>query len=287
MIGVLVKWSTWPPVTMVWARCVITIAALWLFARSRASTSRPAPTPSVSYASAPVGKVWVNKRLATWGSGALLAGHWVTLFWGYRVCNVGPVVVALFTFPVMAALIEPWFFKQRPQLLQLFTACIAVAGVAAMRLWDRDADLASQNTTFGIALGLLSAAFFTARSIIARKLLRHASALQIMQEQAIVVAVLLLPSTLWLETSHWSVSELALVFVLGAGFTAIPHTLGVWAMKRLTVATSGVVGSLQTVSTLVLAQLFVGESISFGVWLGTVAVMLAVTIESLAHTRAA
>lgn len=276
MIGVLVKWSTWPPVTMVWARCVVTVAALWLFARF--SGSRVARSHVES-------RDWTNGRLTTWGSGALLAAHWITLFLGYRVCNVGPVVVALFTFPVMAAFVEPWFFGHRPRLLQLLTACVATAGVAAMRLWNDGGPTTAGNTTLGIVLGLLSAAFFTARSIIARKLLRRSSALQIMREQAMVVVVLLLPSVLLLESSHWAWRELVLLVVLGAGFTAIPHTLGVWSMKRLTVATSGVIGSLQTVSTLLLAQLFIGETAELGVWVGAGAVMLAVGVESLAHAR--
>jgi drug/metabolite transporter (DMT)-like permease len=285
MIGVLVKWSTWPPVTMVWARCVVTVVALWLFARWRPAPVAATATPAIESVTD-----WSSTRRATWGSGALLAGHWVTLFLGYRFCSVGPVVVALCTFPVMAAVAEPWFFPRRAQRLQLFTACVATSGVAAMRLWDggsvgSEAPAAAENTLLGITLGLCSAAFFTARSIIARKLLRHTSAVRIMYEQAIVVAVLLLPSALLFEASHWSVQDVLLVLVLGVGFTAIPHTLGVWSMKKLTVATSGVVSSLQTVSALVLAQLLLAESISIGTWLGAGAVMLAVAIESLTHAR--
>lgn len=274
MIGVLVKWSSWPPVTMVWARCVVTVAALWAFTRAR-----PPAATSVS----PDG-AWARKRGVVWGSGALLAAHWITLFLGYRVANVGPVVVALCTFPVMAALVEPWFFGQRPRAVQLFTACIATAGVAIMRLLDDEA-ANSPNATLGICFGLASAAFFTARSIIARKLLRHTGAIQIMQEQAMVVVALLLPSTLLLDRSHLNWRDLLLVFVLGTGFTAIPHTLGVWSMKRLTVATSGVVSSLQTVSTVLLAQVLIGEATSVGVWLGAAAVMFAVAAESFVHAR--
>lgn len=283
-IGVLVKWSTWPPVTMVWARCVVAVGALWLFARWR-SAPMMASGP-------PLPALGTNRRarLTTWGSGALLAGHWIALFLGYRFCNVGPVVVALCTFPIMAAIAEPWFFPQRPQRLQLLTACVATAGVAAMRLWDggsaaSSTPAAAENTLLGIAFGLCSAAFFTARSIIARKLLRHSSAVRIMYEQAVVVAVLLLPSTLLLEASHWSMRDVLLVLVLGVGFTAIPHTLGVWSMKKLTVATSGVVSSLQTVSALALAQLLLAESISIGTWVGASAVTLAVVIDSLSHAR--
>lgn len=269
MIGVLVKWSTWPPVTMVWARCLITVLALFVFLRRY-------PLPAGPDASTQP-RAW----LATWGSGALLAGHWITLFLGYRVCNVGPVVVALFTFPVMAALIEPWFFDKRPQPVQLLSACIATAGVASMRLWGDGQAKADANMALGIALGLCSAALFTARSIIARRLLRRSSATQIMHEQAIVVTLLLLPSVALLDASHFNWRDLALVVVLGLGFTAIPHTLGVWSMKKLSVATSGIVGSLQTVSTLLLAQVFVGEVVAFGVWMGAGVVMLAVAVESL------
>lgn len=269
MIGVLVKWSTWPPVTMVWARCLVTVVALFAFARRY-------PLPA-----GPDASTQRHGWLATWGSGVLLAGHWITLFLGYRVCNVGPVVVALFTFPVMAALIEPWFFDKRPQAVQLLSACVATAGVACMRLWEDNAAPADANTGLGITLGLCSAALFTARSIIARRLLRRASATQIMHEQAIVVSLLLLPSVALLDASHLNVRELLLVLVLGVGFTAIPHTLGVWSMKKLSVATSGIVGSLQTVSTLMLAQIFVGEVVAFGVWVGASVVIVAVAVESL------
>lgn len=276
MIGVLVKWSTWHPISMVWARCVVTVVALGVYSRLHPPMNPGGGDQTTS----------TRRRHVTWLSGALLAGHWVTLFLGYRVCNVGPVVVALFTFPVMAALVEPWFFRQRPQAVQILTACIATVGVAGMRLWDGPQTSVEANTSLGIGLGLCSAAFFTARSIIARRLLRHSSAIQIMHEQATVVAVLLLPSTLLLGWTELTLREFGLMLVLGAGFTAIPHTLGVWAMKRLTVATSGVVGSLQTVSTLVLAQALVGESISVGVWLGAAAVVFAVALESVAHARA-
>ncbi len=273
MIGVLVKWSTWPPVTMVWARCVVTVLALAAF-------SHRFPSPPTTDAVTP-GRM----RAVTWASGALLAAHWVALFWGYRVCNVGPVVVALFTFPVMAALVEPWFFAKRPQLLQLTTACVATFGVAGMWLWESDDTASATNPGLGIGLGLSSAAFYAARSIIARKLLRHSSASKIMRDQAVVVAVILLPSVLFLETSHLTAREFAWALVLGVGFTAVPHTLGVWSMKKLSVATSGIVGSLQTISTLFLAQILVGELISPSVWIGACVVLLAVAIESAAHAR--
>src|SRR5690606_8317280 len=108
----------------------------------------------------------------------------------------------------------PWFFGKRPRLMQLLTACVASIGVASMRLWESEETASATNTGLGIGLGLSSAAFYTARSIIARKLLRHSSASQIMREQAVVVAVLLLPSVLLLETSHITARELALVLVL-------------------------------------------------------------------------
>ena len=100
------------------------------------------------------------------------------------------------------------------------------------------------------------------------------------------MALLLTPSLVQLE-AHWLAPEqLLLLLILGFGFTAIPHTLSVWALSRLSVATSGIVGSLQAVSAILLANWLLHEPLQLGVVLGAAAVIGAVVWESSAQLRA-
>lgn len=274
MIGVWVKWSDWSPMAMVWARCVLTSLILLVYERGRASRARSYAPPS-----------GLPSARMLWG-GFLLAAHWVALFIGYRVAEVGPVVVALFTFPIMASIAEPLIVARRPERRQLGAGVLVLLGIAAMQLFASGTSSEGGSIGLGVTLGLCSAACLAARNIICRSLLAEQNAVTVMAGQAWIVAILLTPSLVQLESSWFAPKQLLLLLILGVGFTAIPHTLSVWALSRLSVATSGIVGSLQTVSTILLASWLLREPLQLGVTLGAAAVIGAVVWESSSHLRA-
>lgn len=271
MIGVMVKWIPWPPFAMVSGRCFIAAAALWaIIALRRARTAGESQRPAT-----PLGPMILG--------GVLLAAHWGTLFWGYRIADVGPVVVAVFTYPVMTSIAEPLLARRRPATRQIAAASLGVVGVGAIALTSGDAPHASNLA--GIALGLLSAALYAARNIHARYFVAKTGAVSIMAWQCSVAAVALSPALLSVPSSLVDAKNLSLLAVLALAFTVVPHTLLVWALNGLSAATVGIIGSLQAVSGVALAVLLLGEITHVWIWLGAFAVVGAVAWESVSNWR--
>jgi drug/metabolite transporter (DMT)-like permease len=187
-------------------------------------------------------------------------------------------VVALFTFPIMASVTEPYCFGSRPLPRQFIAALIGGCGVAQMILVSSGNDH-SQTWGLGILLGLISAAFWAARGIQARSLLQGTDALTIMAVQVSVAGVLLAPALLYVA---WPISlqDLGLIALFGVAFTALPHTLTVWALKHLSFTAISIIGSLQVLSAVLMASWLLEEQLTSSVWLGALLVTLAVLGES-------
>jgi drug/metabolite transporter (DMT)-like permease len=285
MIGVLAKSIDVPAVPLVVGRCVVAALVLLTFARA---TGRGIGS----------GRRAIVGALVT---GILLAAHWATLFMAYKLTDVALVVIGVFTFPVMAALSEPWFFGARPGWRQIAAACLVVLGVMVLRPVEGAAGASA-----GLTLAIISAACFCARNIISRKMLlaadNGADSIALMGWQAAIAVVVLSPSLIdpalfdfgtatagasiihpdLLVLGWW---DLGMVVVLGLFFTAIPHTIGVTVMSRLSAATAGIVGSQQVISGILLAWLLLGEAVDWRVLLGASLVLGAVAWESLAKWR--
>ncbi|MDX1650184.1 MAG: DMT family transporter, partial [Myxococcota bacterium] len=181
------------------------------------------------------------------------------------------------------SLLEPWFFAARPGARQVLAATLVVAGVWALQgLAPGAVDEADLR---GIALALVSAALFAVRNVISRRLLVHGDALVLMGWQTAVAAVALSPALLLLAPADVAPAAVPGILVLGLVFTALPHTVMVWAMGRLSAGTVGIVGSQQVVFGIAFAWLLLGESLHAGVGVGAALVLAAVAVESRAHGR--
>ena len=275
MIGVFAKWISWPPLPIVCLRCVFATGMLWLVLALRPRRSSDGEP----------GTILTNWRVLL-GSGVLLAVHWGTLFWAYKVAPVGPVVVAVFTYPLLASVVEPFCFGGRPVARQVWAAVLGLVGVTLITLQGGMDESAGQ-LRLGVTLGLISAACFALRGIYSRKLLQKTDAITIMAVQTTVVAVLFAPTLIQVSAPLVSVRELALLGILGVAFTALPHTVNVWALRHLSVAASGIIGSLQVLSGIALSVVLLGERAPLVVWIGAGLVVLAVAWESTAASPGA
>lgn len=267
MIGVLAKGIPAPATALVAGRCAVAAVALALVCRL---TGRGLPrTPRV--------------RAGAVAAGLLLGGHWLALFLAYKIAAVGPVLIAVFTSPVMSSLLEPWFFGARPRAGQLGAGLLVVAGVWSLQGLTPEA--AAEANLPGIALALVSAALFAVRNVLSRRLLVHGDALVLMGWQTGVAAVALAPTLLFLEAGDFGAGALPGILLLGLVFTALPHTVIIWAMGRLSAATVGIVGSQQVVFGIAFAWALLGEPLHAGVGVGAALVLLAVAAEGRAHWR--
>src|SRR5690606_39706560 len=105
LVGVFAKWISWPPLAIAWGRCFVAALILWpIVLVKRRQLVKNAPLLIRA----------INVPRRKWSilvfSGVLLALHWSALFSAFHIAPIGPVVIAVFTYPLMATLFAPHFF---------------------------------------------------------------------------------------------------------------------------------------------------------------------------------
>ena len=216
------------------------------------------------------------------GSGVALAAHWITYFQSIQTSTVAIGILSVHAYPIMTALVEPLWFKEKLRAFDVGLA--AVVGVGLIVLvpeFSPDSPILQ-----GTLWGLLSAVLFTLRNLLTRHLRSVYSGIHVTFWQLATSVAVLLPTTLaWGEPV--SASSAYKLVLLGVLFTALPHTLYTNALEHLSARSVGMLGTLLPVYGTVTAALLLGEVPSMRTIVGGAIVLGAVTIETgrALHTR--
>ncbi|RED92826.1 DMT family transporter [Marinoscillum furvescens] len=256
-----------PPVT-IWVRCVI--GAVALYAVLKVFGIDTSPGSRRNYGSLIL-------------SALLLGAHWVTYFFALQYSNVAIGMLALFTYPVMTALLEPIILKTPFQKLSIVLAIVAFAGVAMLV-----PELTFENNfTFGITLGVLSALFYSLRNIMLKKKVSGQSGITLMFYQLLVISLVLWP-VLFLEESSFMTSFQANwqgILILGLFTTATGHTLFVLSFKNFSISTVSIISSLTPLIGIFLGYIFLNEVPAGKTLFGGFLIFITVIAESIHSVR--
>ncbi|MGX9463197.1 DMT family transporter [Shewanella sp. A14] len=189
--------------------------------------------------------------------GTLVCLHWVTYFAAMQLSSVAIGMIAFFTYPVMTVLIEPIINRTQLKLLDVISGIAVLIGVIML---IPEASL-NNHTTLGIIVGVISAALFTARNLLHKRVFSHYSGPHAMFYQTLITFLLLSP---WqdINAQHISPNTWGLVLLLGIIFTAMPHALFTTALRYLSAKTVGLVSCLQPFYGAVLALLVLDEQLT-------------------------
>ncbi|MBF5058153.1 hypothetical protein Y5W_03447 [Alcanivorax sp. 521-1] len=188
--------------------------------------------------------------------GLLFAVHWMTYFHAMQVSSVAVGVVALLTFPVITAVIEPpLLHRHAPRGYALLAGLAVLAGVTLIGL---EGGLAG-NVPLGLAVGIFSAVLYSLRNLLQKRFLDGVSGPQVMLYQGALTALVFAPflstSPLQLAPATWG-----LLLLLGTVFTAVPHTLITHGLRRLSATTVSFTLALQVPYATLLAALVLSET---------------------------
>ncbi|WP_440996136.1 DMT family transporter [Arhodomonas sp. SL1] len=183
--------------------------------------------------------------------GVIMAVHWSTYFQAIQVATVAVAVVAMFTWPVMAVLIEPLFHGGGWRARDLGLAALALVGVA---LVVPELSLASEHLA-GALWGLGSALLFAVRNVLHRCYLTGYPGTLMMAWQLVVIVLCLAT----FSRPPAAAGDWGLLVLLGAVFTAFAHSLFVTSMRHLPAKSAGMISCLQPVYGIVAAALVLGE----------------------------
>jgi drug/metabolite transporter (DMT)-like permease len=208
--------------------------------------------------------------------GLLMAAHWVSYFAAMQYSSISVGIIALFTFPVITVLLEPFFEGIRLVWQDMASACVVLLGIALV-VPEISLD---NDVTLGIAVGVLSAFLYALRNLFHRKYFSHYSGAHAMAYQTLVIFVCLFffaSENVFQATKETYISLL----ILGTALTALPHAMIAASLKHLRAKTFSLVACTQPLYGVVLAMLVVNEEPRWQTLVGGILVISAAIYETV------
>lgn len=208
--------------------------------------------------------------------GLLMAAHWVSYFAAMQYSSISVGIIALFTFPVITVLLEPFFEGIRLVWQDLASAFVVLLGIALV-VPEISLD---NDVTLGIAVGVLSAFLYALRNLFHRKYFSHYSGAHAMAYQTLVIFVCLFffaSENVFQATQETYISLL----ILGTALTALPHAMIAASLKHLRAKTFSLVACTQPLYGVVLAMLVVNEEPRWQTLVGGILVISAAIYETV------
>ena len=208
--------------------------------------------------------------------GLLMAAHWVSYFAAMQYSSVSVGMIALFTFPVMTVLLEPFFEGIKLVWQDIVSAIVVLFGVFLLV-----PEISLENeTTQGVLIGVLSALLYSFRNLVHRKHFSHYTGAHAMAYQTLVIFVSL---SFFSSDAIFKASEQTYIglVVLGIFFTAVPHALIAASLKHLRAKTFSLIACMQPLYGVALAIIVLGEQPRWQTILGGLLVISAAVYETI------
>ncbi|MBI2079154.1 EamA family transporter [Candidatus Micrarchaeota archaeon] len=260
LVGVVSKLISQSSVIMVFVRSVFAAISLFLFLKVNKE------------------KVLLQTRkdyLGLFLSGLLFALHIFFFFESVKASSVFIALAAIFTYPLMLAFLEPYFFHCRLSKSSILLALLAFLGVLIM---VPEFEL-SNRTTQGVIYGVIAAGIFSINVIINKSYFKKYSETLVISYQNLTAALLLLPIFL-IEQPIISTNDLSWLFFMGVILNLGGYILFYKSLRHVKAQTAGIISSVEPVYGLISAFLILGEVPVLKTILGG----LLIVIASLAAT---
>lgn len=259
--GALGKFIAMPTPVIVWWRCALALALLFVFSKLFNIHLKPRS----------------KKDLPTIIISALFLGaHWITYFYSLKLSNVAIGMLSLYTFPVITALLEPLFLKSKLEVSHIFLGLLILVGIYIL-----SPEFSIENSHVkGILWGVLSAICYALRILILKDHAKHYHGTTLMVYQLIVLSIVLLPMMFIMDTSGIK-TQYPYVIMLAVLTTAIGHSLFVHSLKYFSASSASIISSLLPIYGIIIAYFFLGEVPNLNTFIGGGLIMTTVIIESM------
>lgn len=207
--------------------------------------------------------------------GAIMSVHWITYFASMQYSSVSVGMIALFTFPIITVLLEPFFEDIRLVWQDILTAIIVVIGI----LLILPENSIGNNVTQGVLIGIISAFLYSLRNLLQRKYLSHYSGVQAMTYQTLIISICLAGFI----SDDMMTTDYAIYFyliILGTICTALPHTIIAFTLIHLRAKTFSLIACMQPLYGIIFAMLVLHEEPNLQTLLGGLMVISAAFYET-------
>ena len=208
--------------------------------------------------------------------GLLMAAHWVSYFAAMQYSSVSVGMIALFTFPVMTVLLEPFFEGIRLVWQDVVSAIVVLFGIFLIV-----PEISLENEiTQGVLIGVFSAVLYSFRNLVHRKHFSHYSGAHAMAYQTLVIFISL---SFFSSDELFKASQETYIglIILGTFLTAVPHALIAASLKHLRAKTFSLIACMQPLYGVGLAILVLDEQPRWQTIVGGLLVISAAIYETI------
>jgi len=259
--GTLGRFISMPTEIIIWWRCTLAGILLFTFCKIKKVNL----------------KIDSKKDVYTILISAVFLGiHWITYFYALKLSNVALGMLSLFSFPVITALLEPFFTKTKLNPIHIALGFLVLIGIYMLA-----PSFDFQSSQFkGILFGLFSAVFYALRNLMLKKQALKYHGTSLMMYQTIFLAILLLPFMFFMDGSNIT-TQYPYVIVLALVTTAIGHSLFIGSLKYFSVSTASIIGSAQPIFGIIIAFFLLNEIPTLNTFIGGALIIATVIIESV------
>ena len=259
--GVLGKYIAMPSEVIIWFRSAFAMIFLFGFCR---------------YKKINLTVLTMRTHVPLIISSLFMAAHWISYFYALKLSNVALGMLSLFTFPVITALLEPFFLKTKFNPVHLILGTIILIGIYILA---PEFNLESDDLK-GILFGLFSAFCYSIRILILKQHVDHYHGSMLMFYQTSVITIVLFPVLCFMDVSGFQ-SQVPYLLLLAIITTAIGHSLMVHSLKFFSASTATIIGSIQPVFGIIIAFVVVNEIPAVNTIWGGLLIISTVFIETI------
>lgn len=210
-----------------------------------------------------------------------MAAHWITYFYALKLSSVAIGMLTLFTFPIITALLEPFFSKVKLDPIHILLGFLVLVGIYILA---PEFNLESSQLQ-GVLFGLLSAICYAIRILLLKNEVKKYNGTTLMFYQVAIMSLLLLPFLALGDSSNIT-TQYPYVILLALLTTAIGHTMFVNSLKYFKASTASIIGSTQPVFGIIIAYFFLNEIPTINTFIGGSLILATVIIESIRSKKA-
>ena len=254
-------------VLLVWYRILITVIALAV----------------IMYFKKELTRVSFKDFLRMAKVGAVITFHWVTFYGSVHYGNISIALVCLSSAGFFAALLEPWYLKQKVIVPELLLGILTLIGVYIIFDFHPQYKL-------GIIYGILCAIGSAMFPILNKELLNEFSPRTLTLYEligGIIILSFIVPIYLHFapatNTTHYlpTVNEFYWLIILAILCTVLCFDLQLQALKKISGFTSNLMFNLEPLYGIIMAFVFFneGDQLNNSFYLGSLLILLAVAIQ--------
>ncbi len=203
-------------------------------------------------------------------------------FYGLKFISASLERLILFVYPTLVILITWIIFSKKPSKIQILAILITYAGI--FLAFANDLNVSGEGLWKGVVLIFLSAFTYAIYLVGSGRLIPRIGPVRFTAYAMIVSCILVIlhysvvHST---EVFHqpWQIYALGLSMAIFS--TVVPSFLIAEAIKRIGASNFAIYGSLGPISTIILAVIFLGETLDHYQIAGTIVVIIGVSIINL------